>query len=229
MLFLSADAIYYLANYTIEMPALQLVTYNETLLWSQFRQGNTQAFSGIIKLHYNEMYSYGLCFTKDVFLLKDSIQDIFLALWKNRETIGATSQIKFYLLKSLRRKLAENLVKNKRYRLKPEADFGHLFDLQLNKEDAIIEAENQMLVSERIRAALKKLSKRQQEIIYLRFYLNAGFDEIGDTMNLNPQSVYNLLHNAINRLRDVSLPEKLPPHGSATELTIFIALLTNLL
>jgi RNA polymerase sigma factor (sigma-70 family) len=210
------------------MPLIHNINDNENPLWASFRQGNTDAFSSIIKLHYNDLYSYGICFTKDTYLLKDSIQDIFLTLWKNRATIGITSQIKFYLLKSLRRKLAENLHANKRYTLKPETDFENLFDFQLNKEDAIVEEENRLQVSENLRAAIKKLSKRQQEIIYLRFYLDIGFDEIAGTMNLNHQSVYNLLHNAINRLKEINHLKNNPPQKGISELTIFIGLLANL-
>jgi len=210
------------------MPVLKTIEHNEILLWTKFREGNNTAFSSIIKQHYNDMYSYGLCFTKDIFLLKDSIQDICLTLWKNRETIGDTTQIKFYLLKSLRRKLAENLGASKRYTLKQAADFENLFDFQLNKEDAIVEEEDRMQLSEKLRATIKKLSKRQQEIIYLRFYLDAGFDEIADTMHLNHQSVYNLLHNAINRLKDISQQKKISSNSSAGELIVLIGTLISL-
>lgn len=187
------------------MPDNSYDTTNESLLWVKFLEGNTHAFETIIKLFYNDMYHYGFCFTKDVYLLKDAIQDIFLTLWKNRATIGKTTAVKFYLLKSLRRKLAEHINQGKRYSLKADnKDFENLFELQLNKEDAIIYDETNSAITEQLRNAVKKLSKRQQEIIFLRFYNNAGFNEIADTMNLSHQSVYNLLHNSINRLKDIT-------------------------
>jgi RNA polymerase sigma factor (sigma-70 family) len=53
----------------------------------------------------------------------------------------------------------------------------------------------------KIKQCISQLSKRQQEIIYLRFYLNASANDIADIMQLNRQSVYNLLHDALNKLR----------------------------
>lgn len=200
-------------------------TTNESLLWVKFLEGNTDAFETIIKLFYNDMYYYGLCFTKDVYLLKDAIQDIFLTLWKNRATIGKTTVVKFYLLKSLRRKLAEQINQGKKYMLKADTkDFDNLFELQLNKEDAIIHDETNSAITEQLRKAIKKLSKRQQEIIFLRFYNNAGFNEIADTMNLNHQSVYNLLHNAINRLKDITHKKEKSANPGINDLFILLLL-----
>jgi RNA polymerase sigma factor (sigma-70 family) len=58
-----------------------------------------------------------------------------------------------------------------------------------------------------MRKVLANLSRRQQEVIYLRFYMDADTDEIAEIMSLNRQSVYNLLHDALRRLRKVS-PKK---------------------
>jgi RNA polymerase sigma factor (sigma-70 family) len=55
-----------------------------------------------------------------------------------------------------------------------------------------------------MRQALSGLSKRQQEVIYLRFYVDADIDEIAEIMGLNRQSVYNLLHEGLKKLKKSS-------------------------
>lgn len=211
----------------ILMPASKRISMDEILLWKHFQEGNKDAFNLIIKTFYNEMYSYGFCFTKDTGLLKDSIQDVFLALWKSRLTIGNTSQINFYLLKSLRRRLAENIKANHRYSLKSAENFDELFDFQLNKEDAIVQEESLQQITRQLRNAIGQLTKRQQEIIYLRFYNDAGCNEIADAMGLTHQAVYNLLHIAISRLKEINTKTNSPAIDKNNGSLLLLALLAN--
>jgi RNA polymerase sigma factor (sigma-70 family) len=48
---------------------------------------------------------------------------------------------------------------------------------------------------------LQKLSHRQQEVINLRFYHNFPYDTIASIMDMNYQSVLNLLQRALKTLR----------------------------
>jgi RNA polymerase sigma factor (sigma-70 family) len=59
---------------------------------------------------------------------------------------------------------------------------------------------------------LNKLPKRQKEIIYLRFYQDLEVSEIVEIMEINAQSVYNLIHKALANLR-APLEAKLPGHS----------------
>ena len=59
----------------------------------------------------------------------------------------------------------------------------------------------------KMKKILSKLPKREQEVIYLRFYVDADVDEISDIMSLNRQSVYNLMHNALKKLK-IMLPDR---------------------
>jgi RNA polymerase sigma factor (sigma-70 family) len=59
-------------------------------------------------------------------------------------------------------------------------------------------------LARKMRQALAGLSRRQQEVIYLRFYVEADIEEIAEIMSLNRQSVYNLLHDALKKLKKSS-------------------------
>jgi RNA polymerase sigma factor (sigma-70 family) len=209
------------------MPVYPNITIDQKLLWKQFKQGCKESFNTIIKAYYQEMYSYGSCFTKDTGLLNDSIQDVFLVLWKNRADLGDTSQVNLYLLKSLRRKLFENIKTSRRYSLISENSFSELWDFQLNKENAIVHEEELQEIIVELRHAVSKLTKRQQEIIYLRFYNNASTQEIADTMGLSPQAVYNLLHHAIKRLKEICTKPNTSAGFKDQRLLILFALLSG--
>jgi RNA polymerase sigma factor (sigma-70 family) len=49
--------------------------------------------------------------------------------------------------------------------------------------------------------ALSKLSPRQKEVVYLKFYENLSYHEITELTSLNYQSVRNYIHQAIQALR----------------------------
>jgi RNA polymerase sigma factor (sigma-70 family) len=176
----------------------------DLLLWNQFRNGNADAFGDLIRVHYQDLYHYGTRFTKDRELVKDCLQDLFLELWTNRLTISETSFVKYYLLKSLRRKLERKIGRSRHTASWDELHFETLFNGSPSIETNIIREEHLTELSRKMRKALASLSRRQQEVIYLRFYVDADIEEIAEIMSLNRQSVYNLLHDALKKLKKLS-------------------------
>jgi RNA polymerase sigma factor (sigma-70 family) len=186
------------------MPANDCHTTTAELLWTRFKEGHIPSFEAIMKMYYQDLYNYGGRFTRDVEMVKDTIQDLFLVLWKNRENLQETGSVKHYLLKSLRRKIGRSINKAKHTLHLPELYFDAGFNLVLPVEPNAMLQEKLTELSFRVRNVLNKLSKRQQEIIYLRFYMEADVDEIAAIMELNRQSVYNLLHDALKRFKSLT-------------------------
>jgi RNA polymerase sigma factor (sigma-70 family) len=176
----------------------------DLFLWNEFRSGNAEAFGALIRVHYPDLFQYGTRFTKDKELVKDCLQDLFLELWANRETISETSFVKYYLLKSLRRRVNKKIGRSRYTGSWEELHFESLFNGSPSIEVSIIREENLAELVRKMRQALAGLSKRQQEVIYLRFYLDADIDEIAEIMGLHRQSVYNLLHEGLKKLKKSS-------------------------
>jgi RNA polymerase sigma-70 factor (ECF subfamily) len=51
--------------------------------------------------------------------------------------------------------------------------------------------------------ALERLSSRQKEIIYLKYYQNLSYEEVSEIMNINYQVARNLLYQAIKSLKTI--------------------------
>jgi|GEM_PF-152632 len=193
----------------LAMSAVNLLDEN-LLLWNEFRSGKTDAFRQLIRIHYQDLYNYGSRFTRDEDIVKDCIQDLFLSLWTNRLTISENSFVKYYLLKSLRRHLGRAIGQSKYYNGWSELHFEALFRDSSSIEGHLIREDLLVEPARKMRKVLAGLSRRQQEAMYLRFYLDADIEEIADIMSLNRQSVYNLLHDSLKRLRKISFdPEDL--------------------
>lgn len=175
-------------------------------LWKRYLSGEGDALESILRNHYNLLVQYGKKFTDDTDLVKDCIQALFLSLWQNRVTIHETSSVPNYLLKSLRNRLQRELSKNKNVISIDDKfmEFKQNYRSELSPEAKLILEEQTYLLAEKVKLGIESLSRRQQEIIYLRFYLNATSEEISEIMGISRQSVYNLLNESIGNLKKIS-------------------------
>ena len=175
----------------------------ETNWMQRLQQNDEEALASLMKLYYDDLYNYAARFTKDDGLIKDCIQEVFISLWQRRETVGTILSPKYYFLRSIKNKVLKSLHKNTRTTtsvlLQDEYDFLHEFSI----ERVIVEKQISEEKAEKLRKTLSLLSKRQKEIIYLKYYQYLDHGQIAELMNISSQSVYNLLHEAIYKLRSL--------------------------
>lgn len=171
-------------------------------LWDSFRAGNESAFITIYSTYFDELYLYGKRFVKQEQFLKDIIQDLFISLRKNRATLGKTDAIKFYLFKSLKRRIVKE---EKRWIYQTEQlpeDFQ--FDVYFSPEQMLIDRQISEENAVRINLALQQLSPRKKEVIYYFFFEELSYSQIQEIMKLdNIKSVRNLVYKALDFLREV--------------------------
>lgn len=173
---------------------------DDTHRWQQLKLGNKNALESIFRNEAVALSKYGRKFTADKDLIADSLQDLFVELWRTRETIGQTDHIRKYLFVSFRRRLIKDLNKSfKTQTLDPETDLKN--DISFSVENSWIENEETELRSKELSSAISKLSSRQQEILYLKFYSEMDYDQIIEIMDLNYQSARNLVTRALDALR----------------------------
>lgn len=175
----------------------------ESLLWKEFKKGDREAFALLYQKHIIPLIAYGSKICSDRDLLKDQIQELFIELWNSRRNLADTDSVRYYLLKALRYKLIRQ---EKRHHSQENA--LQINDLQIDGEiEAPIETaimEKEILESYRslLKKALGHLTQRQQEIIQLRYYQGLTHEQIAKLMDMNYQSVSNLLHKALFRLKE---------------------------
>ena len=162
-------------------------------LWQRLTEGDRMAFDGLIKQHYNDLFGYGLKFTKDKNLLKDTIHDAFVALWHNRHLLKLEKNPKYYLLTIFRNQLIKSL---KTPYIFDETTFDNLAEEPI--ETHLIQAED----AAKVRFLIQKLPVRHQEALHLRFFEEFDIEQIADLMHVNKQSVANLIHGGLKMLRN---------------------------
>jgi len=174
--------------------------YGDIEIWNRFRKGEDFALSNIYSKNVEFLYQYGLKFTSKCELIEDAINDLFLYLIRNRKTIGETDNIRFYLMRSFRRKLVRDIKKEFRYgdNLFSESLFGVNYSI----ENEIIHKESKKEINKRLFLAIEKLSPRQKEAIYLKFKSGFDYNDISEIMDMGIDASRNLIYRAIKSLKD---------------------------
>jgi RNA polymerase sigma factor (sigma-70 family) len=174
-------------------------------LWKRFKAGDSEALGELAQVHYRALYNYATRFSSDPDFIRDSIQEMYLELWERRRNLSETHFVKSYLLKALRHKLIKESIRLKRFQ-EPHSDFFGDDNTDPSIEAHIIEGENLRYQNGRLRQIITLLSKRQQEIIYLRFYQNLDNENIANIMGLGRQSVSNLLSRTLKDIKEIWVP-----------------------
>ncbi|HEY0612036.1 MAG TPA: sigma-70 family RNA polymerase sigma factor [Chitinophaga sp.] len=169
----------------------------------QLQQNSEQALAMLMRHYYADLYNYAARFARDESVIKDSIQEVFISLWQRRETAGTILSLRYYLLRAVKNKVLKALYYNDRKTgldyFQGDYDFFHEFSV----ERIIIEKQISEEKAERLKRTLAQLTKRQKEVIYLKFYQHLDHGQIAELMSVSRQSVYNLLHETIQKLRSL--------------------------
>lgn len=172
---------------------------NDQRLWDQLRNGDQTALKKIYDNHIDDLLQYGSRFCRARELVEDCVHDLFIYLWQHRDKIGKTDSIKRYLLVALRRSIIKQLKKESTI----ESEASVPFDASLSIEDIWIDHEDNIERSKALSEAFKKLSDRQKEVLYLRFYQEMPYESICEVMNINYQSVRNLIYASVQVMRKI--------------------------
>lgn len=157
------------------------------------------------------LYSYGFHLCRDHEVVEDCIQDQFIHLQQHRANLGETDSIKFYLYRSIRRRIAEKTQANARW--VHENDSGQdrnewvgaagrpEFEIDMPAEVQLIDAQTQADHKQKMEYLLNRLPRRQKEALYLMYYEKLSYPEVAQVMGLEIKSVYNLIYNSLISLR----------------------------
>jgi RNA polymerase sigma factor (sigma-70 family) len=170
-------------------------------VWRRLKTGDAQAVDILMRQYYSDLYQYGMKLSHNRSLTKDCIQDLFVKLWQDRGKLSEVSHVKTYLLISLKRNLIKKLVRENRfsgYEDEAEESLG----IEFSAEDIFILRQELSEQKEMLIRALNQLPKRQREAIYLKFYEELSSEQIAEILTVKPQSVYNLVYDALKRLKE---------------------------
>ena len=173
---------------------------NDSLIWSAFKSGDRNAFQQIYAEHAESLLKYAYRFSRNDQLTEDCLQDLFIYLWDNKASIGETNNIRAYLLISYRRRILK-VLKQEQKQVSSEESEIHF--QMLSEDNPLTLDDNKEEQRQLIRQTMDKLSGRQKEIVYLKYYQQLDYEEICEVMGISYQSARNLLLRTLKSMRDI--------------------------
>lgn len=175
---------------------------NENIIWDKMLTGDRDALGKLMYSYFRPLANYGLRFTTDKEVIKDSIQELFIVVWERRSHLAVAVNVKSYLFSSFRRLLLRTLKKmHKTATLTLDSSYLENFALILGVDDKIIQTEHAIKLSKHFNILISSLPERQKEVVYLKFFESLSREEISHILEIAPQTVSNILQIALGKLR----------------------------
>ena len=164
------------------------------------KKGGNQKFEELFLSNYTSLFSLGYRMCKDRDFTKDVIQALFLDLWEKQENIGKVEHWNAYLRKAFYRKMLNELKKEK-----ASAEISNpLKNITIpSYEDLLIDLQGKIERQRQLHDALEDLPDQQRKMIEARFITGMSYEEIADTTGKSKQTVYNQIHGAVKKLRNL--------------------------
>ncbi|RGN50952.1 MULTISPECIES: RNA polymerase sigma factor [unclassified Bacteroides] len=173
-----------------------------TTLLLAFQSGDVNAFSRLYDLNINILFNYGCKLTTDRELLKDCIHDVFVKIYTKQAELNHIENFKSYLFISLKNRLCDEIRKR-----------VYVSDAEVEELNPVShdDVENNYLNQEReqvnnclVKRLLNQLSPRQREALTLYYIEERKYEDICEIMNMNYQSVRNLMHRGLSKLKSIA-------------------------
>lgn len=172
-------------------------------LWERFISGSSSAFSELYDAYSEILYKFGMRYSTDSEVVKDCIHDLFIDLHTYRSKLAKEVNVKFYLLKSLKRKLhaAHRKMSLLDYSHQSSDDFFGVNVFSFSIEQEIIMDEKQREMLDLLAIEINQLPERQREILYLRFNQDLDYEEIATMMQISVPTCRTFIYRALKQLR----------------------------
>jgi RNA polymerase sigma-70 factor (ECF subfamily) len=157
------------------------------------------SFEAIYKSNYEELLKYGRDFLKNEQEAFDILQELFLKIYQ-KDKFKEIQQIKPYLFKAYRNGIIDYINSSKNHERLEVID--HAYYSTESFEDQLIAIERFESQSVKLRNAISKLSPRQKEILYLKYYRGLKNEEIAQILDINNQSIKNSLFRSVSNLKE---------------------------
>lgn len=174
---------------------------NDIELLQLIRSGDRRAFEEMYNRYALSMIDYIVKVLRSEDEAMDIIQEIFISLWKRRETLEIQTSLKSYLFRSARnlsiRYIEQHLSKENFLETLVSQFDGFAPSVVTDLEVKELE--------EQINDAVRNLPEKMREIFQLSRFENLSYHEIAERLQISDTTVKKQISNALKRIRqDVS-------------------------
>jgi RNA polymerase sigma-70 factor (ECF subfamily) len=180
-------------NFTEEAPA------SEGILIQQARQGDEAAWESLVHEHQEPIFRFAYLFLYDADEAQDVAQEAFIRAYHHLDGFDSSRPLRPWLLS-----ITANLARNRRRSLgRYWAALTRWFKSKPTRDAGVEALSSHHFQKQSLWEAIRSLRQADQEIIYLRYFLDFSVAETAEILQVADGTVKSRLHRALNRLKEV--------------------------
>lgn len=155
----------------------------------QMKQGKQEGFDGLYRMYVRRLYGFCYQYTKSRENAEEIVQDVFVKLWANRDTLMAEDTVVYWLFTTAKNRiinLYRSQINSPNY--KEYLDFCDTINLSVCDTSSKLEYND---FCKHLEKAKEQLSETQKAIFYLNFEQQLSYKEIALQLSLNENTVKN--------------------------------------
>src|SRR5687768_7707145 len=171
---------------------------SELELLARIASGDRGAFEQLFRDHYAALVRFGEGLLRSRELAEDTVQEVLLNLWRQRETVRVDDSLRAYLYRAVRNR-ALNHIRNERVRREAVPQ------LVLESREASPAADSELAETEleaAVRAAIAELPPRCREVFELSRVRGLKYQEIAEVLGISIKTVETQMGRALRSLRE---------------------------
>lgn len=169
----------------------------DTSMITAIRAGNAKAFKVLYDLLKQDVYAYAYRFFRSSDLAQEAVQDVFMQVWKYRENLDPTQNLKAYVYR-----IARNSLYNKLKQLAHQEQYAsHIFYSRAASHNDVEDWVNCKELQEIYKEAINKLPTQRQLIFKLSRVEFLSHEEIADQLCISKNTVKDQIVKALKFIK----------------------------
>ena len=171
------------------------------------RQGDQEAFERLVRLYENKVYHLTLRLCGNEEDAQDAAQEAFLSAWRGLPSFREEAEFATWLYRLASNACVDLLRREGRHRAAagPSLNDEELDLAAADPAPTPQEAAERAELRQQIEAGLQQLSLEYRQVLVLREMHQLSYEEIGQTLNLDPGTVKSRISRGRKRLRKILL------------------------
>jgi len=165
------------------------------ILALEISRSNRSAFDRLFRCFYTPLVQFAFRFTRDKDAACDIVQEAFISLWNNRQTLDPDQSLQAFIYKIVRNR-ALNYLRDYSAKTVELNDSVH----NLKTDTKQIDSNEHLKV--KFREWISELPDRQREAFKLSRYDGLDHEEIAGVMSVSVKTVNNHIVEALRKLRN---------------------------
>ena len=162
------------------------------------KTGKDKAYKFLFSQYYQWLCNYIYKLSGSYQLSEDLVQDIFVKLWENRQSIVISSSIKSYLFKSCHNQFLQHIRKEKvKLDFLDSLRWDILYDVYNNESENAYE-----IKINKLNKLINQLPPRCKEVFIKAKLEKKKYKEIAEDMNISIKTVETQMTKALNFIRE---------------------------